>query len=89
MAPAGLGPRVVSFYYESYKQEHQMWPRPAWGLEWSVSIKNLISRSTGNGPGRSGARNGRFLLRILLAGAPEVALAGLGLGVVSFYYESY
>ena len=41
-----------------------------------------ISRS---GPGRPGARNGQFLLRILLAGAAEVAPAGLGLQMVSFY----
>ena len=31
VAPAGLGPGMVSFHYESYKQEHHKWPRPAWG----------------------------------------------------------
>ena len=30
-----------------------------------------------------------FLFRGLLAGAPEAAVAGLGPGMVSFYYESY
>ena len=33
--------------------------------------------STRSGPGRPGARSGQFLLRILSAGAPEVAPAGL------------
>ena len=87
MAPAGLGPEMVGFYYESYEQEHQRWPWP--GPEWSVSNPNLISRNTRSGSGRPGARNGQFLLRILLAGAPEVAPAGLGPGMASFYYESY
>ena len=89
MTSAGLGPGMASSYYESYEQEHQKWPWPAWDPEWPVSITNLISRSTRSGPGRPGTRNGQFLLRILLAGAPEVASAGLGPGMASFYYESY
>ena len=52
-------------------------------------IPGLISRSTRSGPGRPVARSGQFLLRILLAWALEVALAGLGLGMIRFYYESY
>ena len=89
MTSAGLGPGMASSYYESYEQEHQKWPWPAWDPEWPVSITNLISRSTRSGLGRPGVWNGQFLLRILLAGAPEVALAGLGPGMASFYYESY
>ena len=65
VALAGLGPGMASFYYESYEQEHQKWPRPAWGPEWPVSITNLISRSTRSGPGRPEAWNGQCLLRIL------------------------
>ena len=41
-------------------------------------MKGLISKSTRSGLGRIGVRNESFLLRGLLAGAPEVALARLG-----------
>ena len=63
MALAGFGLGMVSFYFESYLQEHQKWPQPAWGPEWPVSITNMISRNTKSGFGRPGARNGQLLIK--------------------------
>ena len=44
----------------------------------------LIRKSTKTGSGQSGARNGHFLIKGLLAGAPELALARLGPEMVTF-----
>ena len=75
MAPAGLGPGMASFYYESNEQEHQKWPRPAWGRIspfWYYGVHSEVA------PAGLGPDLVILSLRGLLAGAPKVAPAGLG-----------
>ena len=59
--------------------------RPA-GVCFSANflIKTLIRRSTRSGPGWTGGEMVIFLSRRLLAGAPDLALAGLGPELVIF-----
>ena len=43
-----------------------------------IFIRGPVSRSTRTGSGQTGARNGYFLIRGLLAGTPELALGRPG-----------